>query len=189
MRLAQQDKYTDTVKSRWRQQILSRADVQWYRRFRTAAYISVAGLMLLTFIMVIPSKPFSYLPPIIVSGGPGLWLLLGYVLYAAVGFGGFASLSALLFTIETHEGRRPDGRVMSAGFVLLFAGLNLTCILLILAGVIGGYASAIQGAATQTVEANLNPYVYPTTFTSLLSVVGAGLLIFGMTGAKARTVG
>lgn len=186
--LSQQDKYTDTLHSKWRHLVLAQIKVLWYRRFRAAAYVSSVGLMLLTFIIVLPFHPFSYLPPIIVSGGPGIWLLLGYVLYAIVGFGGFASLSALLFVVETHEGRRPDSRMMTAGFALLFAGVTLSCVLLVLAGALGGYASTIKGASTQAVEAMLNPYVYPTTVTALASVIGAGLLIVGMTGAKARTI-
>jgi hypothetical protein len=160
----------------------------WYERFRAAALLSAVGLMILTIILVLPVRPFSYFPPIIVGGGPGIWLLLGYLLYATVGFGGFAGLSALVFVIETHEGRRPDGTLMASGLALLYAGVTATCLLLVLAGASGGYAATIEGASAQTVGSILNPYVYPVTLTSLLSVVGAGLLVLGMAGAKATSI-
>ena len=160
----------------------------WYKRFRAAAFFSAAALMVLTVLIVLPFRPFSYLPPIMVSGGPGVWLLLGYVLYVAVGFGGFGIFSTMLFAAETHEGLRPNRGVMTLGFILLVAGVTLSCWLLVLAGSLGGYSSSIQGGTTQAVDAVLSPFVYPITLTALASVLGAGLLILGMTGAKARSV-
>src|SRR5271157_372784 len=108
--------------------------------------------MILTLFVVLPFRPFSFLPPIIEAGGPGLWFLLGYLLYAAVGFGGFAALSALMFTIETYESRKPDDALTLAGFALLYAGVTVTSVLLLLAGALGGYAISVGGATTQAAE-------------------------------------
>jgi len=160
----------------------------WYRRFRAAAYVSAAGLTVLTLLIVLPFHPFSYLPPIIEGGGPGTWFLLGYILYAAVGFGGFAGLSALMFAVETYEGRRANDTVMAAGFILLFAGVTVTSILLLLAGALGGYAINIEGNTTQFAQGILSPYVDPITLSSLVSVIAAGLLVFGMTSSKMPTI-
>jgi len=156
----------------------------WYRRFRAAAYVSAAGLAVLTLIIVLPFHPFSFLPPIIEGGGPGTWFLLGYLLYAAVGFCGFAGLSALLFEIETYEGRKADDTVMAASFILLFVGVTATSLLLLLAGASGGYAVNIEGDTTQVAQGILGPYVNPITLSSLVSVIAAILLVFGMTSAK-----
>jgi len=164
------------------------ADAHWYKRFRDAAFISAAGVMILTFIIVLPVHPFSYLPPIIVGGGPGEWFTLGYVLYATFGLVGFAVLSALVWVIEVHEGRRMEGRTMSAALILLFAGVTLSCILLMTAGALGGYAITIQGQTTQSAQGILTPFVYPTSLTALAAVVGMGLLVLGLTSAKAHGV-
>ena len=160
----------------------------WYERFRFAAYLSVVGLMAITLVIILPFHPFSYLPPIIVGGGPGVWFLLGYVLLATVGFGGLAGLSALFFEIETDEGRRPQDTQVAAGLVLFCIGVFATCFLLLLAGASGGYAATIEGASSQSVESILSPYLYPVTLTSFLTVVGAGLLVLGMAGAKAPSI-
>jgi len=164
---------------------MANQEALWYRRFRAAAYASIVGLMGLTFIIVLPFRPFSYLPPIIVGGGPGEWLVLGYLLYAVLGSCGFGALSALLFALETHEGRRPDARMMAAALVLLFIGVTAACALLMLAGAMGGYSITIEGATTQATESTMAPYVYPVSLAALAAVLGAGLLVVGMTNAKA----
>ena len=164
------------------------SEVLWYRRFRAAAYASAIGLIILSVLIVLPLRPFSYLPPIIVGGSAGEWLLLGYVLYGAVGFCGFAAVSSLLFVLESHEGRRVDGRVMGAALVLLFAGVTASCLLLVLAGALGGYDITIEGQTTQAAGKLLGAYVYPVTLTVLSAVVGTCLLVLGMSSAKAPRV-
>jgi hypothetical protein len=156
----------------------------WYRRFRSAAFVSMVVLMVLTLFVVLPFRPFSFIPPIIEAGGPGLWFLLGYVLYAAVGFGGFAALSALMFTIETYESRRPDDALTLAGFALLYAGVTAASALLLLAGALGGYAVNVEGVTTQAAATTLDPFVYPIIMSSLVSIIAAGLLVTAMTRAK-----
>lgn len=165
---------------------MTTSGILWYRRFRAAAYTSMVGLIVLTLLIVLPIHPFSYLPPIIEGGGPGLWFLLGYLIYAAVGFGGFASLSALMFAVETYEGRRGDDTMMTAGFVLLYSGVTVTSVLLLLAGALGGYAINVQGVTTQVAGNTLGLFVYPITTSSLVSVIAAALLVFGMSGAKVQ---
>jgi hypothetical protein len=157
----------------------------WYKRFRNAAYITIVGSAVWTIAIVLPLMPFSYLPPIIVGGGPGTWFLLGYVLYLTVGVGGLAALSALIFAIETYEGRILNEGIMMAGLTLLFSGVTVGCVLLGVAGVVGGYALTIQHTTVETVQNTLELYVDPITLASLVAVAGAGVSVFGMVTAKA----
>lgn len=157
----------------------------WYKRFRNAAYATIVGSAAWTIAILLPLMPFSYLPPIIVGGGPGIWLLIGYVLYLAVGVGGLAALSALIFAIETYEGRILNERVMMAGLALLCFGVTVGCVLLGIAGAVGGYALTIQHTTVETVQNTLELYVEPITVVSLVAVAGAGVSVFGMVTAKA----
>lgn len=157
----------------------------WYKRFRNVAYVTIVGSAVWTIALMLPLMPFSYLPPIIVGGGPGTWLLLAYVLYLAVGVGGLAALSVLIFVIETYERRILNERIMMAGLASLFFGVTVGCILLGIAGAVGGYALTIQHTTVDTVRYTLELYVNPITVASLVAVAGAGILVFGMATAKA----
>lgn len=137
--------------------------------------------------MVIPVAPFSYLPPIMVGGGPGTWLLLGYLLYPAVGIGGLASLSAFLFMLETFERRVPDGRIMLTGLLLLEAGVLVGCILLGVAGAAGGYAITVAHSNVEAARSVLRPFVNPITVASLVAVAGAAACILGLATARKPT--
>ena len=134
--------------------------------------------------IVLPFPPFSYLPAIIVGGGPGTWFLLAYVLYLAIGSSGFGGLAAFLFVAEEKEGRVLDATTMWLGLILLNAGVIASCILLGLAGALGGYALTINSAGANAVHDILNPYLYPITCTVLIAVTGAALTLLAMIRAK-----
>ena len=157
----------------------------WYRRFRTAAYANAVGSILWTIAIVLPFAPFSYLQPIMVGGGPGTWFLVGYLLYPTVGVGGFASISSLLFVIETYERRTLNHGIMLTGLILFYVGVLAGCVLLGIAGVSGGYAIIVQNSTVNVAQSVLSPYVAPITTASLAAVAGAGVSIYGMTAAKA----
>ena len=142
--------------------------------------------MIWTIVIVLPFAPLSYLPPIMIGGGPGTWFLLGYVLYLAIGVGGFAGFSAFLFTIELHEGRVLDDRIMLVGLVLLCLGITAGSVLLGVAGAIGGYDFVIQHDTSNVVQGLLSPYVDPITVASFAAVAGAGISMYGMITAKAK---
>ncbi len=156
----------------------------WYKNFRTAAYVSTIGSLVWTVLIVLPFRPFSYVPPIIAGGGPGTWFLFGYILYLTIGLGGFGGLSTFLYTIEMHEYRRINNAEMSIGFILLVLGVTISCILLAVVGVIGGYALTIKSESVTSAQDLLSPFVYPITFTTLVAVVGAALTILAMARAK-----
>ena len=156
----------------------------WYRRYRGAAYLATLATLVWTLVMVIPSHPFSYIPPIIVGGGPGVWLVLAYLLFIMVGIGGFGSLSAFLTTVELHEGRTIDPRMMWPALVLLSIGVTGSCLLLAVAGAVGGYAATFETSSGASIDSLLSPYVNPITVLVLIAVVGACLAVVSMARAR-----
>ena len=158
----------------------------WYRRFRNAAYAAVGVAILWTVVIILPFDPFSNLLPIMIGGGAGTWLLLGYVIYLAVGIGGFACLASLLSTVELSEGRIPDLLVMSVGLVALFVGVTASCLLLGVAGAVGGYAQTIQHLPEGNLEAVLTPYANVARVTSAVAVIGGCATILGMATARGQ---
>jgi hypothetical protein len=134
--------------------------------------------------MVLPFHPFSYLPPIIVGGGPGIWLVLGYMLFIVIGIGGFGALSAFLTTVELHEGRSIDPKTMWPALILLSIGVTGSCLLLALAGAVGGYASTFETSSGSSIDSLLLPYVDPITTLALLAVIGAALAVLSMVRAR-----
>jgi hypothetical protein len=120
-----------------------------------------------------------------VGGGPGTWFLLAYLLFPTVAVAGFAGISSLLFVIQVYEQRRLNEVVMATGFILLYGGILVGCLLLGAAGVSGGYALVIQRFAVNSVQSVLSPYVDPITAASLVAIAGTGVTIYGMATAKA----
>ncbi len=156
----------------------------WFRRFRGAAYLFSMGAMAWTVAIILPFVPFSYLPPIIVGGGPGIWFLLGYVLLIVVGVGGFGVLSSFLIGVEVHEGRAVDPLLMWPALVLLSAGVAGSCLLLGVAGAVGGYASTFETSSASAIDSLLSPYVNPITTLTLIAVAGAALAVLSMARAR-----
>lgn len=70
---------------------------------------------------------------------------------------------------------------MAVALRLLYLGVTSACVLLLLAGAFGGYAVTIQGESAQVAEGLLGSYVYAITIAALASVLGAGILILGVT--------
>jgi hypothetical protein len=156
----------------------------WYRRYRGAAYLCTFAAIVWTVVIVLPYVPFSYLPPIMVGGGPGLWLILGYVLFVVVGVSGFGSISAFLTTVELHEGRSIDPRTMWPALVLLSVGVVGSCLLLAVAGAVGGYSATFETSSAKSIDDMLTPYVNPIIAFVLFAAVGAGLAVLSMVRAR-----
>jgi len=148
------------------------------------AYLSTLAALVWTVALVLPFSPFSYLPPIIVGGGPGIWLVVAYVLFIVVGIGGFGALSAFLTTVELHEGRTLDPRTMWPAIVLLSIGVSGSCLLLALAGAVGGFAATFETTSVQSIDNLLSPYVDPITTLTLIAVFGAALAVLSMVRAR-----
>lgn len=156
----------------------------WYRRYRGAAYLSTFAALVWTVVMALPFDPFRYLPPIIVGGGPGIWLVLAYILFIVVGIGGFGALSAFLTTVELHENRTINARTMWPALILLSVGVVGSCLLLAVAGAVGGYAATFGNSKANSIDSLLSPYVNPITLMVLATVVGAALAVLSMARAR-----
>jgi len=156
----------------------------WYRRYRGAAYLSLFAALVWTIVIVLPFRPFSYLPPMIVGGGPGIWFALSYVLFIVAGVGGLGALSAFLTTVELHEGRSIDDRVMWPAILLLSVGIPGSCLLLGVAGAVGGYASTFGTSSASSIDSTLSPYVDPITVMTVMAAIGAALAVLSMVRAR-----
>ncbi len=166
---------------------MQRGRVLWYKRFRKAAYLAVAIAVAWTLAAILPTDPFDDLLPVMIGGGAGTWLLLGYVTYLAVGVSGFMGLSSILASVEVGEGRVPNPILMTAGIVMLFAGVTATCLLLGIAGATGGYAQTLQHTSWDQLESMLGPYVDVARVTSVVAIVGAASTLSGIAFAKGGT--
>ena len=158
--------------------------MMWYRAFRKASYGSIVGALVFTVLIALPFAPFSSMPPIIISGGPGYWLALAYLLLLAAGVGGFGTLSGLVKTVEDDEKRVISKALMWPGFVLLSIGFASSCVLLALAGAAGGYASVVDGESVTAITNLLSPYTLPITVSTLTAVIGAALVLWAMASAR-----
>lgn len=115
-------------------------------------------------------KPFSYLLPIMAEGGPGTWLILGYILYVVVGFCGFIGFSTIYTNIE-EKSYMVNDKLAALGVVLLFTGATSSTILLGLGGALGGYARSIQRLPSYQVQAILEPFIDVITVFTILAVI------------------
>jgi len=158
----------------------------WYTRFRVAAYVGVLGSLVWTVAIALPFAPFSYLPPIIVGGGPGMWFVLSYVLYMTVSIGGFGALSFFLYVIEVQEKRALDQTTIALGFVLLVFGVIASCAMLATAGGLSGYGLTHANATETATQNLLESFVYPVAAAVIVSAIGAALVVLSMARARVR---
>jgi FtsH-binding integral membrane protein len=120
-----------------------------------------------------------------VAGGAGIWFLLGYVLFATISVVGFAIVSSLSFVIEVHEERKLNYGSTLVGFFLLYVGTMVGCLLLGVAGAMGGYVVVIEQSTVNVTRSVLFPYVEPITAAAAFAVTGSVFTIYGMVTAKA----
>ncbi len=161
--------------------------VYWYRRFRGATLACVAIAVAWTVAVVLPFDPFDHLLPVMIGGGAGTWLVLGYVTFLSVGVGGFAGLSSILATVELQESKSLPDLPMMLGLVTLFVGVVATCLLLGIAGAVGGYAQTVSHVSSSTLRDMLTPYVDVTRATAGVAVLGALATVFGIAAARGET--
>ena len=139
-----------------------------------------------TLLVLIPVDPFDDMLSVVVAGGPGTWFAVGYLSYLAVGVAGFASLAAVIESVELGEGKALNGGMMAAGLVLLAVGVNATCLLLGLAGAQGGYAETISHVSGASLHSMLDPYVNVIRVTGGIAVVGAFASLAGIATARGQ---
>jgi len=154
----------------------------WYTRFRVAAFVSIFGAVIWTVLIVLPFSPFSKIPPIMIVGGPGDWLVVAYLLYISLGAGAFGWLSSILRVIEQEERRTISPSLMWPGYLLLFFGVTVSCVSLGYAGASGGYA--LVNGSSSTLHQMLSPYLYPISATTIVAAAGAVLVVLAMIRAR-----
>lgn len=144
-----------------------------YKLFRDASIVNLNIWIIWTLIIVLPFEPFTILLRILVGGGPAVWFLIAYLLYVIVGYGGFAGLSYFYCFIEEKSEIEINHKFVMTGFYLLFLGVNVTLIILAVAGAIGGYYLNIVHAPVEYVRNILEPVVNPIRMLSLITIIGA----------------
>lgn len=150
---------------------------------RRLALIDAVVASIWTLILLIRVKPFSYLLPIMAEGGPGTWLILGYILFITVGFCGLLGFSTFYTQLE-EEGYVVDRRLAAFGVVALYVGATSATVLLGFGGALGGYARSIQHLPTQQVQAILEPFVDVVTAFAAVAVMGVLINVAAIAGAK-----
>lgn len=145
--------------------------------FRRATIVNSLISIVWTIIIVLPLEPFSLLLRVIVGGGPGIWFLLAYILHIIIGSGVFTGFSYLYYLIEDSSNIKAENIFNLTGFFLLFIGVNITLIVLAVAGAIGGYYLNILHLPIEIVRETLEPFVNPLRILSIVTVIGALLCL------------
>jgi len=157
----------------------------WSRIYRRLALLNAVVAAAWTLILITRVKPLSYLLPIMAEGGPGTWLILGYILYIIIGFCGFIGFSVLYKQLEVEESVI-NSRLATIGLLTLFVGSTSATILLGVGGAIGGYARTVQHLPTQQIQAKLEPFVDIITAFTVVAVIG--VLVNIVTIVKSKKV-
>ncbi|GBC71781.1 hypothetical protein HRbin02_01569 [Candidatus Calditenuaceae archaeon HR02] len=144
----------------------------WASRYRSGAVANAFVSILWTLLYVLPFEPFPVLLKIVVAGGPGVWFMLGYLLYIIVGFGGFLGLSYLYSIAEAAGAKRVNNFLALTGYAALFIGFTGTTIGLAVAGAVGGYTAVILHAPAENVRMVMEPFVNPLRILCLVTVIG-----------------
>jgi hypothetical protein len=150
---------------------------------RKIALANAVAASIWTLIIVLPIEPFSLLLRIIVGGGPGIWFIMGYLLFITVGFCGLAGLSYIYYSAE-KEGNKINNQLAVLGLVLTCVGTIATTIMLQLAGAIGGYEYTIMRAPTEKIRLILEPLVNPIRLLVIMTSMGVTLLSTAVLFAK-----
>jgi hypothetical protein len=158
--------------------------VRWYVWYRKFGIVNAFLALAWTALMIIPFAPFSYALPIMEGGGPGQWLTVGYLLFISVGIGLFGWLSGAMHVIEVGEGRTLGNTLALTGLAFLFLGVDLSCMGLGLAGVLGGYQFSIGQASSDSLKQILSPFVYPISATVFVALAGSALTLLAMIRAR-----
>ena len=157
---------------------------RWYVWVRRACFVNAFVALGWTTLLILPFSPFSNALPIMEGGGPGQWLTVGYLLFVSVGIGLLGWLSLAIHTIEVGEGRELSVSLVFPGLVLLFLGVDTSCLTLGMAGALGGYQATVELASTSSLKDLLSPFVYPISSMVLVAIAGSVLTLLAMIRAR-----
>jgi len=145
----------------------------WASRYRKGAVFNGFVSAFWTLLFMLPFEPFPVLLKIVVAGGPGMWYILGYLLYMIVGFCGFLGLSHLYSAAESMGEGRVNQALALVGFTALYVGFTGSSFGLAVAGAVGGYAAVIVHAPAENVRLIMEPFVTPLRILCLVAIIGA----------------
>lgn len=147
--------------------------------YRRAASYNAVVSCIWTIILSLPMEPFNTLPRIMVGGGPGIWLVMAYVLMIAVGVCGFIGLSYIFSSCQPMTVKAAPIRthLAIAGFFLTYFGMIGALAILAYAGAVGGYADTILSLPAEQVRPLLQPLLMPARILSSTAAIGVLLTI------------
>ncbi|MEM3832229.1 MAG: hypothetical protein QW128_01335 [Thermoprotei archaeon] len=148
-----------------------------YKRFTTLAIINSIIAVFWTLLFILPINLSQTLQRILVGGGPGVWLIIGYILFIAIGCLGFIGLAVI--TLNINQPTRIMNFLLSIGIVMLYVGTLGSTLGLGIAGSLGGYSSTILHEPTSVTASILEPLVTPIQIFSLIAIIGALILMIG----------
>ncbi|MGB9729451.1 MAG: hypothetical protein ACPL1B_06210 [Thermoprotei archaeon] len=153
-----------------------------YRRFIKLAIINSIIAIFWTLLFILPISLSQTLQRILVGGGPGVWLIIGYVLFILIGCLGFVGLSIIVLSI--NQLTRIMSFLLNIGMSMFYVGTLGSTLGLGIAGSLGGYSSTILHEPVSSTASILEPFVIPIQLFSLIAIIGALILmiVFLMVG-------
>lgn len=149
-----------------------------YKRFSILAMVNSIIATFWTLLFILPIDLSQTLQRILVGGGPGVWLIIGYVLFIMVGCLGFAGLAVIALNIRQSI-TRGMSFLLNVGMLTFYIGVLGSTVGLGLAGSLGGYSVTISHAPLSKTESILEPFIIPIQLFSLIAIIGILILIAG----------
>ncbi len=153
-----------------------------YKRFVRLAIVNSIIAIFWTLLFILPISLSQTLQRILVGGGPGVWLIIGYVLFVIIGCLGFIGLSIIALNI--NQPTKIMSFLLNIGTLMFYVGILGSTLGLGIAGSLGGYSSTILHEPVSTTASILEPFVIPIQLFSLIAIIGALILmiVFLMVG-------
>lgn len=148
-----------------------------YRKLRKLALINTIIAAIWTLLFILPFDFSQSLLRILVGGGPGIWLIIGYVLFIVIGCLGLIGLSVLVLNLDETVVRSKN-TLLIVGILIFYIGVMGSTLGLGLAGALGGYSTTILHAPIANTEAVLQPFEKPIQVFSAMAIVGVLMLIY-----------
>jgi hypothetical protein len=156
-----------------------------YRKLRKIALINIIIAAVWTLLFVLPIDFSQSLLRILVGGGPGIWLLIGYILFIVVGCLGFIGLSMFILNLDEAV-IKSRSTFLIVGIIMFYVGVIGSTLGLGLAGTLGGYSTTILHAPITNTEAILQPFEKPIQTFLIITVIGVLILVYIFLAAESH---
>ncbi len=142
-----------------------------HKKLKRLAIINTIIATIWTLLFILPTDFSQSLLRILVGGGPGVWLIIGYVLFIVVGCLGLIGLSIIVSDLDETTIRSVNIFLM-IGIVMFYVGTIGSTLGLGLAGALGGYSSTILHAPVANTETILQPFEKPIQVFTAIAIIG-----------------